>query len=443
MTRSSLLAAAACVAVAQATTAVSAIEIDAMKHNFREINAKNFDSIVSHAREVGVSAVWYFKKNNRADDNFVSIYNEVATKIKGMVTMAAMNCDAPANKAQCDRDGVTETPHIQVYPPLPQPQYKLGGGELPAAKLEKRLLKLIPNKVTTVTTPEEYKAFTQAKPTQPKVILFSDKEKAPTILKALAAEVVFHRTLSFAFVSSTSGDGAKQVIKDVTRGKKKLPAFMIFSKKKKEWYKSGKAKAEDLTFANLHSWINLQSESGMGDQTRGPGGAEEEEMEYERLRELTGKSSKDVCFGQKAVCGIYLKKGPIEEKETDMVLQFEQDHSSSNDRAMKYTWAWMDIDQEPDFKAALDKQEEKHADREGRDVEPLTYPTMIFIKPPKKKREAKLLSYVRIESGKPVNDDTVASMVERIGGGATYQRADLPKFASRPKVEKKAKKTEL
>ena len=68
---------------------------------------------------------------------------------------------------------------------------------------------------------------------------------------------------------------------------------------------------------------------------------------------------------------------------------------------------------------------------------------MIFVKPPKKKREEKLLTYVRMESGSKVSASSVGSMVERIGSGATYTRADLPKFSVRAKPEKKKKKDEL
>merc|ERR1719311_1816587 len=41
---------------------------------------------------------------------------------------------------------------------------------------------------------------------KPKVILFSSKDKPPTILKALSSETVFKRTVKFGFVSQSDKD---------------------------------------------------------------------------------------------------------------------------------------------------------------------------------------------------------------------------------------------
>lgn len=90
------------------------------------------------------------------------------------------------------------------------------------------------------------------------------------------------------------------------------------------------------------------------------------------------------------------------------------------------------------------EQEKKQAEKEGRDVEQYTYPTMIFVKPPKKKREEKLLSYIRMPSGAKPDDKTVGDIVERISGGAMYTRVDLPRMAVRTAGAKAgAKKEEL
>lgn len=85
--------------------------------------------------------------------------------------------------------------------------------------------------------------------------MFSDKEKVPVILKALSTETVFHRTLSFGFAGKDSAG-----ISESGAGKKKLPAIAVFNKGKKEWYKG-----KDISFSALYEWINLHSESGMGD----------------------------------------------------------------------------------------------------------------------------------------------------------------------------------
>merc|ERR1719183_2323025 len=68
---------------------------------------------------MGVAAIWYYYPHNSADGAFLDMWNSVAKKTKKLIRIAAINCKE--NAKQCERDGVTDTPHIQVYPPQPQP----------------------------------------------------------------------------------------------------------------------------------------------------------------------------------------------------------------------------------------------------------------------------------------------------------------------------------
>jgi hypothetical protein len=178
----------------------------------------------------------------------------------------------------------------------------------------------------------------------------------------------------------------------------------------------------------------------MGDTVKGAGAeeVEAEEPEYEKVRELHAKSQGDLCFKQKNVCAIWLQEGTLSDKDADMITGFETKFAPKTDRGIRYNWMWLDVTQESEFKTALIEQEKKQADKEGRDVEEYTYPTMIFVKPPKKKREEKLLSYIRMGPGK-VTEDSVGDVIERISGGAMYTRVDLPKMAVRAKPKAKAK----
>lgn len=109
-----------------------------------------------------------------------------------------------------------------------------------------------------------------------------------------------------------------------------------------------------MSFSSLHDWINLYSESGMGDTVKGAGSGEEthaEEAEYEKVRELHTKSQGELCFKQKNVCAIYLQDGgPLADKDADAILSFEGKFASKSDRGIKYNWMWMDVSQEPQFK---------------------------------------------------------------------------------------------
>lgn len=409
-------------------------EIDAMKHDVQQIYQKNFDSIIGTSLPLTVSAVLYFRGSNRADQAAIEVLDEVAKKSKKMLKIAAMDCDG--SEAHCKRVGVESTPHVQLYPRTPQPNFKYDGN-MAADDILKMLYKLMPgDKINTFKSVEEFHSFKKKNPTKPKIILFSEKKKAPTILKGLCTDSVFARTVEFAFV----GSDADEVATDAGAKKKKMPAIMMVSKGKTTWYKE-----KDVSFLALHEWINVNSESGMGDTVKSADGASEveaEEAEYEKVRELHSKSQGELCFKQKNVCAIYLSDGAMPDKVADQLVGYESRFAPKADRGVKYNWMWLDVSVEKEFKSSIEEQEKKQAVKEDRDLEPFTYPTMIFVKPPKKKREEKMLSYIRLDSGKTVSTDNVSAMVERIAGGATYTRSDLPKFVNRPKPKKGAK-TEL
>lgn len=404
-------------------------EIDAMKHDIQQVYAKNFDSVIGASLPLTVSAVLYFKSSNRGDAAAIDVLDEVAKKTKRMLKIAAMDCEG-LGVAHCKRLGVTETPHLHIYPQTPRPHFKYDGAIETEAVLKTLYKLMASDKITTFTTVDDFNGFKKKNPTKPKIILFSDKKKAPTILKGLSSDSVFTRTVEFGFVGP-EGDAVAQ---EAGAKKKKLPAILMVSKGKTTWYKE-----KDLSFLALHEWINVNSESGMGDTVKGADGASEveaEEPEYEKVRELHAKSQHELCFKQKNVCAIYLSNGPLDDKVADQLVSYESKFAPKTDRGVKYSWMWLDVSVEGDFKATVEEQEKKQAAKEDRDLEPFEYPTMIFVKPPKKKREEKILSYIRIEAGKKVTTDVVSSMVERIAGGATYVRADVPKFTVRQKPAK-------
>lgn len=411
------------------------VTFDPMKNYAQQIYSHNFDNVIGSNLPRTVSAVWYFHGSKRGDVDFQATWDTVAEKTKKMITIAAMDCEE--NVKHCEREGVKES-GVMIYPQQPRPKFAYEGGQDTEAIL-KFLYKLIPgDKVKSLTKAEEYTDLKKKNPTKVKVILFSDKKKAPSMFKGLSVDSVFARTVEFSFV----GPDASEVSDAAGAGKKKLPAIQIITKGNAKWYKE-----KDLSFSALHEWINLFSESGMGDTVKGAGAEEvhAEEAEYEKVRELHTKSQGELCFKQKNVCAIWLQEGDsLDDKNADAITAFENKFAPKSDRGIKYNWMWMDVAQEPEFKNALIEQEKKQAEKEGRDVEEFTYPTMIFVKPPKKKREEKLLSYIRMPSGVAVNDGSVGDVIERISGGAMYTRVDLPRMAVRQKkAAKGGKKEEL
>jgi len=447
------LAAAAC---SVSLVAGKLFEIEGMRHAIQKVMPSNFDGIIKSHIAHGVGFVWYYHKDAKVDADFLSEYNLLAEDLRGMVKITALDCDEFPKK--CKDHGADDknksAPVVEVFPKLPQPSYKYAG-KPEFQKLKNHVNKLIPSdKVTLFKDAAEFKKWVASDPSKPKVVVFSKNEiteqkKLPLIVKGLSVDSVFLNSMRFGYVPASATDiisvlGAKSKVKSP-------PVWMILKgtgpsgKESKKLWNIDDEKVP-TTYRQLHDWINVHSESGMGDQVRTGAQTQASEAEYtapERLREFHAKSAKELCFGQKALCAIYVSSGPIEDGAIDKVLSWQEKFESQNEREVKYNWMWTNVELQKELLATLEEGEKKAAAKEDRDVEALKLPTMIFVKPPKKKREEKLLAYTRLTNGVEVSDSAVADMVEKIAGGsASYTRADLPKFVTPPKPEP-AKKTEL
>jgi hypothetical protein len=251
--------------------ACAKVEIQAMKHDIQQIQASNFDGVISKFRDSAVSSLWFFKEDNKQDQAFLSEYNKVATELKGMAKICAISCTDFS--AFCEKQGVKETPAVMIYPTNPVPAFKFEG-KMEAKAISGKVAKLMPD-FTVKITKENIDQFTTTEPTKPKVILFSNKKTAPTIWKALSSETVFRRTVRFGFVPAEEEDLAKRF------KVKKFPFVLMQRGSKaeiKEEYKG------EMSFLSLKDWVNLHSESGMGDKVAGAGKAGEEEQSVEEAK---------------------------------------------------------------------------------------------------------------------------------------------------------------
>merc|ERR1711866_20501 len=219
---------------------------------------------------------------------------------------------------------------------------------MPAFKYEGKFeAKAIASKVTRFIQDMSTKLTTEA--TKPKVILFSNKKTVPTIWKALSSETVFKRTVKFGFATEEDKDL-------VAKFKVKKYPFVLMQRGSKaeikEEYKG------EMKFLALKDWVNLHSESGMGDKVQGGGaGKEEESIEeakpwlVQEIPELTAKSQKDVCFKGEGLCVIYLKEGEITQVEIDMLKGLEKKFTwQLSDRGAKLKYMWMNLAIESAYK---------------------------------------------------------------------------------------------
>jgi hypothetical protein len=405
------------VAFLAAAAAASKVQLDAMKHAVIEINPKNFDTVIGKFRTNQVNVLWHYYPNNAPDGEYLDVIDSVAKETKGMVRVAAVNCQA--HSAFCKSHGVTAAgkPQVTVFPPNPMPQYAFKGaveGADAAKKLENHLLKMIPSFITELKDKAAMEKFITTDMHKPKVMLFSDKAKSPTILKALSAESVLHRTTSFAFVTKDAADIAKRF------KVKKYPSMVMHrrgtgGKMEDEIYKG------ELKFQDIHAWVNLYSESGMGDKVSGAAGDAEPVEDAKPWRaqdipEVSGPSHKDVCFKSEGLCVMYLKgKGPLSGEEESMLKGLQDKHTSQlSGRGTVLKWMWMDLGVEKEFKKLFDVAE---------------LPGVVVFNPHKR------LRFTKADLDKPVTSSDIDSLIEKIlGGDARFKIVKgqkLPAFATR------------
>merc|ERR1719373_1035286 len=286
-----------------------------------------------------------------------------------------------------------------------------------------KVARFIPD-FTTKVTKENVDAFITTDPTKPKVLLFSNKKTVPTIWKALSSETVFKRTVKFGFVTEEDQDlVAKFKIK-------KFPAVLMQRGSKaeiKEEYKG------EMKFLALKDWVNLHSESGMGDKVQGAGaGKEEDSIEeakpwlVQEIPELTAKSQKDVCFKGEGLCVIYLKEGEISQTEIDMLKGLEKKFTSQlSDRGAKLRYMWMNLAIESAYKDLF---------------EPVMLPSAVVFNPHKR------LRFTKLDHGEDNeikgDEQSLTNLLDKVlGGDARFKIVPgqkLPGWAKRD-----AKKTEL
>jgi len=398
------------------------VVIESMKHDIQGITAQNFDGVISKFRDSAVSAVWYYKDDNKADESFLDEYNKVAGDLKGMAKITAISCTD--FDVFCGKQGVKETPAVMIYPPNPVPAFKFEG-KMEAKAVGGKISRFLAD-LSIKLTSENADSFVTTDPTKPKVILFSNKKSPPTIWKALSSETVFKRTVKFGFV----GEEEKDIVAKFKV--KKFPTVIMQRGAKaeiKEEYKG------EMSFQGLKDWVNLYSESGMGDKVAGGNGKEEISIEeakpwlVQEMPELTSKSHNDICFKGEGLCVIYLKDGEITQAEIDMLKAQEKKFTSQlSDRGAKLRFMWQNMAVEKAYKELF---------------APVQLPSAVVFNPHKR------LRFTALDHGEDNeikgDEASLEKLLDKVtGGDARFKMVPgqkLPVWAQRDDAAKK--KTEL
>merc|ERR1712137_38644 len=182
---------------------------------------------------------------------------------------------------------------------------------------------------------------------------------------------------------------------------------------------------KEMTFAALKEWVNLHSESGMGDKVFSSGAKEEESIEEAKpwliqdVPEVTGKSHQDICFKGEGLCVIYLKDGAITPAETDMLSGLSKTFTSQlSDRGAKMKFMWMNLAIEKDYKELF---------------KPAQLPSAVVFNPHKR------LRFTNLDHGEDNDvkgdEHSLSKLVDKVlGGDARFKMVPgqkLPSWATR------------
>ena len=174
-------------------------------------------------------------------------FAKAATNMKGMVIFGAVDCDQASNKQLCGQFQVKGFPTIKGFPHGMERKQRNGPkdyqGQRTAAGLERAASDtLLRVKVPSLVNDDDYDEFVKNESPMAKVLLFSSKKKAPTLLRALAAAF---DTVSFAMVSEGQTDLMTKL------GVESMPAILGYKQGETEPTKYEGQK----TFVELTKWV--------------------------------------------------------------------------------------------------------------------------------------------------------------------------------------------
>lgn len=384
-----------CGVVATLTFGNTEALVKPMEHDIITITPQNFDGAIRKNRDVGVSAILFYKKNNEAKTMINGWYNEVAKDLKGMVKIGAVNCDEfPVLCKEHNNKGTFPT--IMTYPPLPIPAGAYEG-KLEKGPLSGFLTRMIPNNNVKQMTSANIDEFLSTRPEIPKVILFSKKDKSPTLFSALSN--AFYKEMNFGFVGSNEEALAKRF--HVT----KFPHILLIksgNQRKPERYNG------QISYEAVHTWINLFRETfvsggGFSGEPDGVAASANEPAPKpwlsDPMPEMYKASADNLCFKKddKSLCVIYLSKGPLSASlKSSLIGLKDRFVSGLDDRGVSFKWMWMNADEEPEFNHLFNAE---------------VLPSVIVFNPNKR------LRFMRAGNTEPITTDSISALLDKIAGG--------------------------
>lgn len=186
------------------------------------LHSKNFQKTIKDSDQL--TLVEFFAPWCGHCKNLAPIYNKLATSLKDMVNVAAIDCDEESNKSVCGQYGIQGFPTIKVMRPKTN---KAGGrsfsvedysGQRTVKAIAEHVTSIMPSKVRKIND-EMLQALLNEKNETAKVVLFSKKGATSSIFKALSTS--FGDSFIFAQIRDTQKAAVDHF------GVKEFPSLLI------------------------------------------------------------------------------------------------------------------------------------------------------------------------------------------------------------------------
>jgi len=292
------------------------------------LNRDNFDKQITKHRAKQVSIIHFYKNDDESSRDLVSEYEKFASDWQGAFRIATVDCYGQYEL--CEKEQVTKTPVVRIYPALPVPAFDYEG-DMSAKGWTGAASRFVQSNVIEINSTNANK-FTTENPSVPKALLFTDKPGVPLIFKALS--VAFEKKIFLGIVRQ--GDEQKEIF--TKYGARKTPHIVVIKPSDKKVV----AYDGELKYGKIFDFMNIYTETFV------PGG---ENLDFEKpwnreiFPELTAKSANDICLGHEGVlCGIYLTNQAPDNSAVGVV-----ENLMKNSRENKYKYMWLNVDAQDRF----------------------------------------------------------------------------------------------
>eukprot|EP00298_Acanthocystis_sp_HF-20_P006430 c16294_g1_i1.p1 GENE.c16294_g1_i1~~c16294_g1_i1.p1 ORF type:complete len:443 (+),score=235.84 c16294_g1_i1:145-1473(+) len=326
------------------------------------LTKKNFDQEVMNSNHVWI--VEFFAPWCGHCKQLAPIWDQVATKLKGIVKVAAV--DADVEKELGGRFGIKGFPTIKVFgspvasskPQKTKSATDYNGGRT-AKDISNYALSLLPSKqVSKITSKESYDEFIKKadEKTQPKVILFTEKPNSPPLYSSLSLE--FHEKVLFGFAKK--GSVPEEVLSEL--GVTSFPTIVLIpssSAEKKDVVKfDGEMKTDLLIkFVTQNTGVAGETSASKKTEKKADNKKEANKPKAEKKEEVQVpvevyeiNSEKDVethCVEKKSVCVVAFLDPLSDEASHKNYLATLKEVAQANSN--EFNFVWVDIAKQPDF----------------------------------------------------------------------------------------------